>query len=89
MKRFAAVTTLSLALGLSSLSYASDFMKLYTRPSAENGISTEIKAGSVEKDAMSFYTSPKKVVSITSSQATGRQAEEELFSVFGVQVSSR
>ena len=89
MKRFAAVTTIGLALGFSSLSYASDFMRLYTRPVSNNEVKTEIKAGSVEKDAMSFYTSPKKVVSTTSSQATGRQAEEERFSVFGVQVSLR
>ena len=89
MKKLVAIATVGLALGFSYTSFATDFMSTYTKPVSNNEVKTEIKAGSVEKDAMSFYTSPKKVVSTTSSQATGRQAEEERFSVFGVQVSLR
>ncbi len=83
MKRLITITTLSLALGFSSLSFAFDYMSLYTKPLAKNEVKSEIRGGSVENDFMSFYTSPK-ATSPTTSLKSNRETNDEYLLVFGV-----
>ena len=48
------------ALSFPSLSFASEYMGwLHTKPVVKSEVRNEIKGGNVEKDFMSFYTSPK------------------------------
>ncbi len=60
MKRLITIATLSLALSLPALSFASDYMDLYTKPVVRSGIKDEIKGGNVEKDFTSFYLSQRQ-----------------------------
>jgi hypothetical protein len=83
MKRLITITTLSLALSFSSLSFASDYMSLYTKPLAKSEVKSEIRSGNVEKDFMSFYTSPK-ATSPTTSLTSDRETNDEYLLVFGV-----
>ena len=85
MKRLIAIATLSLALSLPALSFASDYMDLYTKPMVRSEVKNEIKGGNVEKDFTSFYLSPKTAntpVTLT----TGQKSDDEYISVFGVQI---
>jgi hypothetical protein len=86
MKKLIAVATLSLALGLPSLSFASDYMALYTEPIAKGEVKDEIKGGDVEKDFTSFYISPKEWSAETSFRAQQEQEDKDSYIVFGVQV---
>ncbi len=58
MKRLITVTTLGLALSFPSLSFAFDYMSLYTKPIAKSEVNNETKGGNVEEEFMSFYTNP-------------------------------
>ena len=85
MKRLIAIGTLALALGFPSLSFASDYMDLYTKPIAKSEVNDKTKGGNVEKDFMSFYASPKSANTpglLTADQKT----DDEYISVFGVQI---
>jgi hypothetical protein len=85
MRRLATIATLGLALSFSSLSFASDYMDLYTRPIAKSEVKDEAKGGNVERDFMSFYISPRSVN--TSGPLTAYQkSDDEYISVFGVQI---
>jgi hypothetical protein len=66
MKRLIAITTLGLALSFSSLSFAFDYMDIYTKPVVKSEVKNEINGGNVEKDFISFYTSPKSVNTVAS-----------------------
>ncbi len=86
MKKLIAVTALGLSLGFSALSYASDYMDLYTGGPEVNEVKNETKGGEVETSPMSFYLSPVKVhVNETLTQAEGTSDENTLL-VFGVRI---
>ena len=85
MKRLLAITILGLALSYPSLSFAFDHMDLYTKPVVKNEVNGQTKGGSLEKDLMSFYTSPKLANTPTSLIADQR-SDDEYISIFGVQV---
>ena len=86
MKRLIAITTLGLALGFSSLSFASDYMTLYTKPVAKGDVKNEAIGGSVEGDFMSFYTSPKPA-STQSQLISDQSTDEDYTTVFGVRIA--
>ena len=84
MKKLITVTALGLSLGFSALSYASDYMDLYTGGPAVNEVKSETKGGEVETNPMSFYLSPVKVHDNESlTRVEGTDDEKALF-VFGV-----
>lgn len=88
MKKLIAIATLGLALGFPSLSFASDYMDLYTKPVVKSEVKDEINGGNVEKDFISFYTSPKPVntlASLTADQTS--DDDKDYIIVFGVKVS--
>ena len=83
MKKLITVTALGLSLGFSALSYASDYMDLYTGGPAVNEVKSETKGGEVETNPMSFYLSPVKVHDNESlTRVVGTDDEKALF-VFG------
>jgi hypothetical protein len=88
MRRLVTIATLGLALSFSSLSFASDYMGLYTRPIAKGDVNDEVKGGNVEKDFTSFYTSPKSA-NIPTSLTLDQKTDDQHISVFGVQISLR
>jgi hypothetical protein len=85
MKRLIVIATLGLALSFPSLSFAFDYMNLYTKPIAKSEVNDEIKGGSVEKDFTGFYTSPKSANTPASLTADQRSDGEYIF-IFGVQI---
>jgi hypothetical protein len=87
MRRLVTIATLGLAISFSSVTFASDYMSLYTKPIVRSEVRNEIKGGNVESNLMSFYTTPKEW-SVTASPITGEQKPDERYiSVFGVQIS--
>ena len=85
MGRLITIATLGLALSFSSMSFASDFMTLYTKPVAKTEVKSEIKGGDVEKDFTSFYTTPKKASEITP-LVSDQRLDDKYISVFGVRI---
>ena len=55
MKKLIVVTVLGLSLGFSALSFASDYMDLYTSGPAKHEVKSGVKGGEVETSPMSFY----------------------------------
>ena len=86
MKKLITIVTLGLALGLPSLSFASDYMALYTRPVVASEVKNEIKGGNVEKDFTSFYISPKEWSTETSFRAEQESEDRDTYIVFGVEI---
>jgi hypothetical protein len=86
MKKLIAIGVLGLALGLSSLSFATDYMGLYTKSMVRSEVKNKIKSGDVEKDFISFYTSPKTLNTTTSLEADQESDDDDTYIVFGVQV---
>lgn len=83
MRRLIAIATLSLVFSFPLLSFAFDYMDLYTKSIVKSEVNKEINGGSVEKDFMSFYTSPK-ATSPTTSLTSDRETNDEHLLVFGV-----
>jgi hypothetical protein len=77
MKRLIAITTLGLALSFSSLSFAFDYMDIYTKPVVKSEVKNEINGGNVEKDFISLYTSPR-TANTTDSLITADQKLDEM-----------
>ena len=90
MKKLIAVTILGLSLGFSALSFASDYMDLYTNGPAVNEVKSETKGGEVETSPMSFYLSPVKVHVNNNSLRTAEDTEsdENTLIVFGVRIKA-
>lgn len=86
MKKLVAIATLGLALGLPSLSFASDYMALYTQPVVKSEVKDDIKGGNVEKDFTSFYISPKEWSTETSYRAGQESEDRDTYLVFGVEI---
>ena len=84
MKKLIAIATLGLALGLPSVSFASDYMALYTRPVVTSEVKNQIKGGNVERDFTSFYISPKEWS--TGYSFRTEQEDRDSYIVFGVEV---
>ncbi len=89
MKRLIAITTLGLALGFSSLSFALDNYNVFgvQIPLVKSGVKNETKGGNVERDFMSFYTTPKTVNAAAPLITADQKVGDEYISVFGVQIS--
>jgi len=88
MKRLIAITTLGLALGFSSLSFALDNYNVFgvQVPLVKSEVKNETKGGNVEKGYMSFYTNPKTVNAATPLITADQKTDDEYISVFGVQI---
>jgi hypothetical protein len=86
MKKLIAVTVLGLSLGFSALSFASDYMDLYTNGPAKHEVKSETKGWEVETSPMSFYLSPVKahVNNDTLRAAEKGARDEKTLLVFGV-----
>jgi hypothetical protein len=88
MKKLIAVTVLGLSLGFSALSFASDYMDLYTSGPATHEVKSGVKGGEVETSPMSFYLSPVKahVNNDTLRTAGETNSDENTLLVFGVRI---
>ena len=86
MKKLIAIATLGLALGLPSLSFASDYMALYTRPVVTSEVRNQIKGGNIERDFTSFYISAKEWSTQASFRADPESEDRDSYIVFGVEV---
>ena len=86
MKRLIVIGALSLAVSFPSLSFAFDYMDLYTKPVVKNEVMDEIKGGNVERDFTSFYTSPRTSKTNDSFVTADQRSDGEYISVFGVQI---
>ena len=84
MKKLIAVTALGLSLGFSALSFASDYMDLYTSGPEVNEVKGETKGGEVETSPMSFYLSPVKVHDNETLTKVEETDDEKTLLVFGV-----
>ncbi|HEX3036445.1 MAG TPA: hypothetical protein VHT73_15215 [Thermodesulfobacteriota bacterium] len=85
MKRLIALSTLGLVLSFSSLSFASDYMTLYTKPISKSEVRNEITGGTVDRDSMSFYTSPKPT-STEHQLISDPTTDEDYVTAFGVRI---
>ena len=86
MKKLVAIATLGLVLSIPQLSFASDYMDLYTKPAVKSAIRSEVNGGSVEKDFTSFYITPK-TTDVTDSVLSEHGSDDEgSYIVFGVRV---
>ncbi len=61
MKKLIAISALGLALSFSPLSFAIDYMNLYTKPIVKSEVKNDIKGGNVEEDFISFYFTRKEI----------------------------
>jgi hypothetical protein len=88
MRKLIAITVLGLSLGFSALSFASDYMDLYTNRPAVHEVKSETKGGEVETSPMSFYLSPVKahINNDTLRTAEETESDENTLLVFGVRV---
>ncbi len=86
MKKLIAVTVIGLSLGFSALSFASDYMDLYTSGPAVNEVKSETKGGEVETSPMSFYLSPVKVYDNETLTTVEEADDETTLLVFGVRI---
>jgi hypothetical protein len=87
MKRLITITTLGLAIGFSSLSFALDNYNVFgvQIPLVRSEVRNETKGGDVERDYMSFYITPK-TVNVGAPLKADQKTDDEYISVFGVQV---
>jgi hypothetical protein len=86
MKKLIAVTVLGLSLGFSALSFASDYMDLYTNGPAVYEVKSETKGGEVETSPMSFYLNPVKTQGSEILTTVGETNDENTLLVFGVRI---
>jgi hypothetical protein len=86
MKKLLSVTALGLSLGFSVLSFASDYMELYTNGPAVYDLKSESKGGEVETSPMSFYLSPVKGHDYETLTRVGETNDENTLLVFGVRI---
>ena len=86
MKKLIAVTALRLSLSFPSLSLADSYVFGVKTPIVKSEVKNEIKGGDVEKDLMSFYTSPKSADTDVSLTAVQRSDDDKDHIVFGVKI---
>lgn len=86
MKKLIAVTVFGLSLGFSAVSFASDYMDLYTNGPAEIEAKGETKGGEVETSPMSFYLNPVKGQDDETLTKVGETSDENTLLVFGVRI---
>ena len=86
MKKLIAVTVIGLSLGFSALSFASDYMDLYTNGPAVCELRSETKGGDVETSPMSFYLSPVKTHDNETLTTVEETSDENTLLVFGVRI---
>ena len=86
MKKLIAVTIFGLSLGFSAISFATDYMDLYTKGPAVHEVKSETKGGEIETSPMSFYINPVKFhdnETLTTAKETG---DENTLVVFDVRI---
>lgn len=90
MKKLIAIATLGLALSFSSLSFALDGYNVFgvQVPVIKSEVKNEIKGGNIEKDSMSFYTSPK-TANTTTSLIVYQNSDGQYVNIFGVRIPLR
>ena len=86
MKKLIAVTVFGLSLCFSALSFASDYMDLYTNGPAVCELKNETKGGEVETSPMSFYLSPVKTHDNETLTTVEETSDENTLLVFGVRI---
>jgi len=86
MKNLIAVTVFGLSLGFSAVSFASDYMDLYTHDPAMTEVKNEAKGGEIETSPMSFYLSPVKVHDMETLTTVEETGDENTLLVFGVRI---
>ena len=86
MKKLIAVTAFGLTVGFAALSFASDYMDLYTGGPEVIEVNSETKGGGVETSPMSFYLSPVKVHDSESMTTVEETNDENALLVFGVRI---
>ncbi len=86
MKKSIAVTVFGLSLGFSAVSFASDYMDLYTHGPAVHVLKVETKGGEIETSPMSFYLSPVKVQKSETLTTVEETGDENTLLVFGVRI---
>jgi hypothetical protein len=88
MRKLIAITTLGLAFGFSSISFAFDSYNAFgvQVPVVRSEVKNEIRGGKVETDFTSFYTSPKTANTTTSSISSQRSDDQYVY-VFGVRIA--
>ena len=87
MRRLVTIATLGLALSFSSLSFASDYMSLYTKPEVKSEVRNEIKGGNIESDFTSFYITPKSTNTVALPLTSSEGSYDEYVSAFGVRIT--
>jgi hypothetical protein len=87
MKKLIAIATLGLTLGFSSLSLADSYVFGVKVPVVKNEVKNNVKGGEVEKDFISFYTTPKTGNTIDTLRANqSTDDDKDYIVVFGVRV---
>jgi len=88
MRRLIAITTLGLALGFYSTSFAFDGYNVFgvRVPIVTSQVENEVSGGNVEKDFMSFYTTQQTANTTASLITADQKSDDEYISVFGVQI---
>lgn len=83
-----AITTLGLTLGFYSSSFASDSYNALgvQLPMVKRDVENKVSGRNVEKDFMSFYTSPKTANTTASLITADQKSDDEYIAVFGVQI---
>ena len=88
MRSLIAITTLALALSFPTLTFAFESYNAFgvQLPVVTNDVTNETNGGNLEKDFMSFYTSPKTANRTASLIMADQKSDDEYISVFGVQI---
>jgi hypothetical protein len=86
MKKLIAITVFGLSLGFSAVSFASDYMDLYTHGPAIHEVKGETKGGEIETSPMSFYLSPVKTHDNEALTTVEETSDENSLLVFGVRI---
>lgn len=87
MIRLIIIVTFGLVLSLPTLTLALDSYSVFgvQLPIVKSEGENELNGGNVEKDFMSFYTSPKTANTTASLITADQKSDDEYISVFGVQ----
>jgi hypothetical protein len=86
MKKLIAVTVLGLSLGFSAISFATDYMDLYTKGPTVHEVKYETKGGEIETSPMSFYLNPVKFNDNETLTTVKETDDEKTLIVFDVRI---
>ena len=86
MKKLIAVTVFGFSLGFSAISFATDYMDLYTKGHAVHEVKDETKGGEIETSPMSFYLNPVKFHDNETLTTVKETDDENTLIVFDVRI---